>query len=49
VKKFNRKLLGDTGIEKVARAKSEQGFVQPDRKVGRLDTYRRKALKEKGN
>ena len=36
MKKFNRKLLGDTGIEKVARAKSEQGFVQPDRKVGHL-------------
>lgn len=46
VKKFNRKKLGDTGMAKVARAKSEQGLSN---RVERLDIRRRKALKEKGN
>ncbi|TGQ94649.1 integrase [Mesorhizobium sp. M00.F.Ca.ET.151.01.1.1] len=46
VKKFNRSRLGDTGMEKVARAKSEQGLSN---RVERLDIHRRKALKKKGN
>lgn len=46
VKKFNRKRLGDTGMEKVARAKREQTLSN---RVERLDTRRRKQLKEKGN
>ncbi|RUW09401.1 MULTISPECIES: tyrosine-type recombinase/integrase [unclassified Mesorhizobium] len=45
-KKANRKRLGDTGMEKVARAKREQGLSN---RVERLDIHRRKALKEKGN
>lgn len=45
-KKANRKHLGDTGMEKVARAKREQGLSN---RVERLDIHRRKALNEKGN
>ncbi|RUW26951.1 tyrosine-type recombinase/integrase [Mesorhizobium sp. M4B.F.Ca.ET.013.02.1.1] len=44
VKKFNRKRLGDTGMEKVARAKSEQGLSN---RVTRLDIRRRKTMKRK--
>ncbi|MER9972029.1 tyrosine-type recombinase/integrase [Mesorhizobium sp. M0060] len=46
VKKFNRKRLSDTGMEKVSRAKREQDLSNP---VEKLDIHRRKALKEKGN
>ncbi|WP_206523238.1 MULTISPECIES: tyrosine-type recombinase/integrase [unclassified Mesorhizobium] len=46
VKKFNRKRLGDTAMEKVSRAKREQDLSNP---VEKLDIHRRKALNEKGN
>jgi len=46
VKKANRKRLGDSGMEKVARAKREQNLSNP---VERLDIHRRNALKEKRN
>jgi integrase len=45
-KKANRRLLGDTGMEKVARAKREQGLSN---QIERLDNYRRKALNGKDN
>jgi len=45
VKKFNRARLGDTGMEKVARAKSEQGLSN---RVERLDKHLGKSLKRKG-
>lgn len=45
-KKANRKRLGDSGMDKVARAKREQSSSN---RVVKLDKRRRKALKEKGN
>ncbi len=45
VKKFDRKRLGDSGMEKVARAKREQNLSNP---IERLDKFRANTLKEKG-
>lgn len=46
VKKANRQKLGDSGMQKVERAKREQNLSN---RIDRLDKHRRKALEGKGN